>query len=722
MLRPACPLLLAAALSATACVGCRDKAANLGPTAADARPPLVLISIDTLRWDHVPAYGYRGVETPAIDSLRRDGILFETAYSHVPLTLPSHASMLTGLLPTEHGVRVNMGYALADRHPFLPQLLREHGYATGAAVSSFVLRGTTGMERGFDLYEDGIDYSSGHGLAGSQRSGGETLERSLAWLSSAAARPFFFFLHLYEPHAPYDPPEPYASRYPLAYDGEIAAADRVVGDLLAELKRLGVYERAAILLTSDHGDALGDHGEQGHGMFLYRSTVQVPLILKLPERRSAGSSVATPAQLADVAPTLLELAGVPARPEMTGRSLLQLAGQPAAARPSYAETYYTRLYFGWSELRAILDGRYAYVDSSEPELYDLTADPGQERNVLGAARQQAAALRAVLAGLPPNFDEPGAFDLESRQKLESLGYVGGARSRYRGALPPPRSQLHTLAMIDRAMAAFAAKRYGKAAEEYRLVVAENPHAIRAWEQLAICLERMGRLSEALAAYREALARSGNEPHLAVATAEILLALGQLAEARQHAELALGWDQAAAREVLARVALAAGDPGEALRQGEAGLAVRRDAPLLVAVARAERQQGNLARALELAREAERLGGRTRGLHLLLGDLLARSGDPAGAEAAFQRESELFPQDHLAPSNLAALYVATGRRDEALAVLREMVERNPAPSIYLAAARALRALGEEGEARGILAEARRRFPRHPDFQGIEGGAGG
>src|SRR6185436_11184295 len=268
-----------------------------------AGAPVILISVDTLRADHLPAYGYRGVATPNIDALRHDAILFRRAWSHVPLTLPSHASILTGLLPTEHQVRNNIGFRLRGDVETLPAALRRAGYATGGAVSSYVLRRATGIAASFDFYDDDIAAEV------EQRSGARTVAAALPWIERNAARPFFFFLHLYEPHAPYAPPEPFRSRYRNPYDGEIAAADAALGTFLAGLKKSGVYDRAIIVFLSDHGEGLGDHGEEEHGIFLYREALQVPLLLKLPRAQRGGTAIDGDAALVDVAPTLAALTG-----------------------------------------------------------------------------------------------------------------------------------------------------------------------------------------------------------------------------------------------------------------------------------------------------------------------------------------------------------------------------------------------------------------------------
>ncbi len=385
----------AAALLAVACG--RDASPK-----RDASPgrfpgaPVILISVDTLRADHLPAYGYRQVETPNIDGLRRDSVLFERVYSHCPMTLPSHASMFTGSLPTEHGVRNNIGYRFEGaKLRTLAEELRERGYAAGAAVSSYVLRSDTGIDDGFEFYEDSIAVATAGATSEHQRSGGETLKHALAWIEGHREQPFFFFLHLYEPHAPYDPPEPFKSRYPSAYDGEIAAADAIVGELVRSLKAAGLYDSAIIIFTSDHGEGLEDHGEDQHGILLYREALWVPLLVKLPGSHQADS-ISRPTPLAHLFGTVLRLVGIdlPSRPA----SWFDAGGE---ARPIYSETLYPRIHLGWSELRSLIDGRYHYIEGPRPELYDLERDPGEARNLITIERREAARLRQEMEAAIP---------------------------------------------------------------------------------------------------------------------------------------------------------------------------------------------------------------------------------------------------------------------------------------------------------------------------------
>jgi arylsulfatase A-like enzyme/Tfp pilus assembly protein PilF len=714
--------------------GChRGSDQDIGPF---PQAPVVLISIDTLRSDHLPAYGYRGVETPALDAFARDAILFERAYSHTPLTLPSHLSMLTGRLPTEHGVRDNVGYSYdGDRFPSLAAVLHGAGYATGGAVSAYVLRPETGIRHGFDLYDAGIPVHFTDSLGLSQRPGGQTADVALGWARTVKDRPFFLFLHLYEPHTPYAPPEPFASRYAgRPYDGEIATADSIVGRVLDELKRLGIYDRAAILLLSDHGEGLGDHGEQEHGIFLYREALQVPMLLKLPGGRLGGSRVARPAQIVDVFPTLLSLVGVPLPKEAAGafpgRSLLALrAAKPEAApRDLYAETFYPRLHFGWSELTSLIRDRFHYVHAPEPELYDLAADPAERSNVLTRERRAYAALRPALQGMERELQAPSAVDAETARKLASLGYASGPARTGRGeALPDPKSRIGTLRDLDAAMRLFTAGRYAEAVPAFRRLLAATPKMADAWEDLAQSLQKLGRDGEALDAYEHAMDASGGASFVAVATGSLLLQMGRLDEAQGHAELGLKGSPAMANSLLAQIALARDRPEEAERAARAALASpgSRIAPLMT-LAQVLQKQGKLAEALgcadQAAAEVARVGAageRYAGLHWVRGDLLARLGRNDEAEREFAQEVRDFPADTRAYSSLAVLYASEGRDPDAVGALRRMVEASGSPAAYAEAVKTLRVLGDPQGAAALLRHALAVHPGSKELRALAAG---
>jgi len=687
----------------------------------------VLISIDTLRSDHLPAYGYRRVETPAIDALRRDAVLFTRAYSHVPLTLPSHCSILSGRLPGEHGVRDNAGYHFdAAAWQSLPLRLQQAGYATGGAVSAYVLRGETGISRGFDFWDSEVAMQFSAGLAQSRRPGQETARLAVAWLRRVAGRPFFLFLHLYEPHAPYAPPEPFASRYRASpYDGEIANADAVVGGVLDELKRLGVYRRALVVLLSDHGEGLGEHGEAEHGLLLYRTTLQVPLLLKLPGSLLGGSSVTAPAQLVDVYPTLLAAVGLTPPAGLPGRSLLAPGGEAGAERELYAETWYPRLHFGWSELSSLIRGRFHYIHGPDPELYDLAADPAEEHQARERERRAFADLRGRIRSYQRPLRAPAAVDAETARQLAALGYAGGfVQAAGGGPAADPKSRIATLADLNLGMRLFFAQRYAEAVPAFRRALAANPRTVDAWEHLGQSLEQLGRLDEALAAHEEAMKASGGVAQVALATGALLLRLGRLDEAQAHAELARKVSPAAAQGLLAEIALARHQPVAAERAARDALAAGGDAlaPRL-ALAEALVAEGRLAEALGqtdevLAELARRAAGQSfPRLWWVRGDILARMQRDAEAEQAFLREIQSFPGDTHTYASLALLYAAQGKPDAAIGVLRRMVEsQGESPAAYAEAVNALRVLGDAPQAAALLRHALERHPESSQLRAL------
>lgn len=693
--------------------------------------PVVLISIDTLRSDRLPAYGYGKVETPALDALRRDSILFERAYSQIPLTLPSHVSIFTGRLPGDHGVRDNVGYRYdAAKVPGLPGLLHAAGYATGGAVSAYVLRSDTGVGHGFDTYDDGIKVRFNESLGSSQRPGGEASAAALSWVRTVADKPFFLFLHIYEPHTPYAPPEPFAARYAAdPYDGEIAAADAIVGSFLEELKNLGLYDKAVIVLLSDHGEGLGDHGEKEHGILLYREALQVPLFLKLPGGQRGGESVAAPVELVDVFPTVLALTGVEAPggkdARTAGRSLLAPAGD--APRDLYAETWYPRLHYGWSELSSVIRDRFHYIEGPDPELYDLAGDPRETKNVLVSERRAYAALREASAGYRRELQAPAAVDPETLAQLAALGYAGGTVRVGEGeTLPDPKSRIADLPELERALSLVARQEFREALPILRRLVAANPNMAEAWENLGLTLQKLGQHEEALAAYQKALKGSGGASHIALAASSLLLQVERLDEARDHAELGLAVSPAMANSLLAQIALAQDRLDDAERSARAALAAPgpRLAPLLT-LAQVLQKRERLDEALRTVEEAEAelaktgaAGQKFAGLGFVRGDILARLGRTAEAEQAFLQEIRDFPADTRSWANLAMLYASEGKSSEALAVLQRLIESNGSPAAYAEAVRTLRILGDPQGAAALLRHGRAVHPDSKELRALGG----
>jgi arylsulfatase A-like enzyme/tetratricopeptide (TPR) repeat protein len=646
--------------------------------------PIVLISVDTLRSDRLPAYGYGGVDTPAIDRLRHDGILFERAYTHIPLTLPAHTSLLTGLLPPAHGVRDNLGYTVdAAATPLLQQTLKESGYATGAGVSAYVLRRATGISAGFDFYDDNIEISSdpsGPGVQAIQRPGAQTLDVVRPWLRSVADQPFFLFFHIFEPHSPYEPPAEYAARYPSAYDGEVAAADEVVGDLLDELRDLEVYEKTMIVFLSDHGESLGDHGEAEHGLFLYRSTLQVPMILKLPRGERAGETVEYPVQLIDVNPTLVSALGLELGEHTRGAPLLSRLRPEPDDNPIYAETFFPRLHFGWSDLAALIVGRHHFIDAPQPELYDLLQDPDEMNNMVEREPALEADLRTMLSAYDRKLVSPAPVDPETRSRLEALGYVGGASTSDGDVLPDPKTRVESLADIRRAYDLYTAGDLEAAVPAFRKILEENPKIETAWEYLVMAQLGLGRPDEAVATCKAAVEEMPESKRLALRAALLLEHLGRLDDAFVYANIAIPFDPPAAHVLLAQIAF---------------------------------KRGDLEGAEMEAREAFSGGDRRPDARLVLADVFIARGDP---QEAIDLLSSTLDEGITADSvyaKLAITYVWIGEFDRAEEVLRGFEETD---DLGLLLAYGRLALSRElwGEARGWLERALLADPSNPTIK--------
>ncbi|MGE0640745.1 MAG: sulfatase-like hydrolase/transferase [Thermoanaerobaculia bacterium] len=693
----------ALAVLAVACSG-PESAPPAGRSAA-----IVLVTIDTLRADRLPAYGYDAGSTPVLDRLAAESLLFENAWSHAPLTLPSHASILTGTIPPVHGVRSNLGFRLEEGGPrTLAERLGAHGYATGAAVSAYVLRRSVGLDRGFEVYDDALLASGEVTLGEIRRPGVETVDRAVAWLRSVGSRPFFLFVHLFDPHAPYAGPGNVAHRD--SYDAGITAADAALGRLLAALTDLGRYDEAMILVTADHGEGLGDHGEAEHGILLHREVMHVPLLLKLPYGEHGGRRITTPVAHVDVAPTLLAAAGA-TESEMAGASLLQTR----SPRPIYAEALYPRLHLGWSELRSITSGRWRLIDGPDPELYDIERDPGERRNLFAAERRAAGVLRRELALIPLALGDPLAVSPEERAGLAALGYLGEFRQAGDGARPDPKQELPWLVRVR---AASDRLREGDLPTAERLlgeIVRSRPESSDARILLAATLRRAGRADEAVTQYREAARRApwlGASVALELAKTE--LSLGHLVEAKTEAERARTAFRSEAEVVLGEIALVADDLDAArasvLRARAAATAT--GPAILLLEARVESRAGRIAEALASVAEIDALAA-ARGLppvptlDAVRGDLLARSGRPEEAEAAFRREIERFPGEFETYARLALLLAERQRFEEIDRVVERGLAASPRPSSFELAARTLELLGNRAGAAAI----RERSSAHP-----------
>jgi len=697
---------------------CRGRAPSTFPQAS-----VLLVSIDTLRADHLPAYGYSAGSTPRLDALAADGIVFEEVLSHCPLTLPAHASLLTGLLPPRHGVRDNAGFALAPGLRPLAVRFREKGVATGGAVSSYVLRRATGIGEGFDLFDDAVTQAGGASLGEQQRDGAVAVETIASWIEGRKGGRFFAFVHLYEPHAPYTPPPAFQGR-PLAYDGEVAYADDLVGRLLDRLKAASRLEDTVVAVTSDHGEGLGDHGEKEHGFFVYREALRVPLIVRLPGRGRAGTRVPGLVAQVDIPATLLDLAGLDASglDGVSQRAVLQ--GGRAAARSVYAESLFPLYHFGWSALYAASDDRLHFIDAPRPELYDVRADPGEKTNLAPERAPTVAAMRAFVdahaQGRGAPAPAPVAADV--RERLEALGYVGGAPAAAPAAGPraDPKDMVAAYEGYRDATGLAQRGRHAEAVAALQRVLAASPGMRDAREALALSLFRLGRTDEAVAALNTVVKEDPQRASAHLLLARIHALAGRRALAERHAAAAAAGDPGRAFETLAEALFAAGrvdDAADFARRAVAADPDRVAAHYVLGLA--AQRRGNCTAALAdfdraVAARARQPALVVPGLDVRRGDCLARLERGAEAEQAFRAELAALPRSAEARVGLAILYRTQGRDEEARAALEGLIEPGSGAGDYWTVVRTLAGLGDLPAARQWAAQAHTRFPDDPRFR--------
>jgi arylsulfatase A-like enzyme/Flp pilus assembly protein TadD len=666
---------------------------------------VVVVTLDTTRADRLGCYGFSGVATPNIDALAREGVVFDNATATVPLTFPSHSSMFTGLIPPHHGVRDNGGFFLDDARVTLAERLKGAGYTTGAFIGAWVLESRWGLGQGFDHYSDRFELSKYKvvSLGTVQKTGDEVMTDALGWLDSVTSTgppsgpSFFAWVHLYDPHAPYEPPEPYASRYPgTPYLGEIAYTDAVVGRLLSWLRDHGQLERTIVVVTADHGESLGDHGEAAHAYFIYGATTHVPLIVRTPwglrgRNASRVSGV-------DLMPTVLDLVGLPPEPGVDGKSVARALFDPQAAlgHVAYSETYFPRYHFGWQHLRSLRDERWTFVDAPEPELYDLAADPGETRNVFKANSARAEELRVrmrrMAEGEGGKAPERQSLDPDTLQRLAALGYVGNVIDVDPGAvLPDPKHKLKLFAMMNAAKSKAQDDDVAGAVKLMRAVVAEDPNIMDAHLTLGNWLVRSRDPEGAIAAYKAALSLKPDD--------EVSLTnLAQLYRSRGRTE-----DELAALEVF-RSALRVNPKNpqswyqlatlylDARRLDDAAAAFQDALAANPKMGAAHNglgvvafERGDLPRAEELVRKGLELEPGLRTGRFNLARIREARGDVPAAETLYEQEVATYNDNGRAWFNLAQLRRGRGDREGYLGTLRHAIEKAPdfgAPYWYLA----------------------------------------
>jgi choline-sulfatase len=666
----------------------------------DAAPParhLILITLDTLRADRLGCYGNRDVATPHLDRLAREGALAAEASAPTPITRPSHTSLLTGLYPAEHGIRDNVSRPLAHAVPTLAEILRAAGFRTAAFVSSVVLSSQSGLSRGFETYSDRFEVGEDNArfLNTVQKRGDLPTAEAIDWLAAHSKERLFLWLHLYDPHDPYEPPEPYASRYAgRPYDGEVAWSDELVGRLLAAIEKQGLKDQTLLVATSDHGEGLGDHGEAGHGFFVYESTLRVPLLLRGP-RIPPGSRLETPFRLVDFLPTVLDLLEVspPADPSPSGRSLaLALAGgEPPPEEPSYAETLVPLLHYGWSDLHAIRSGRFKYIRAPRPELYDLKKDPGETSNLVTRESKQAKSLAARLEEWRGREGDPesvrvkaGDIPADLREKLGALGYLGAGSSPSPSTeeRADPKDKLEEFEVVNglvrEGLTHLREKSYGESAARFRSLLARGVESFEVHYYLGRALAGAGKAKQAVIHFEKALLRDPDYVAAYRDLADARIALrdfpGAIAALRQGQARSPKDPRFFDRE--GEIWQSLKKPREAIRAYKtvAELAPK-DALVRVRLGELYRDLGEGEKALGFLRKAVELEPEVASYWNSLGMVLGGEDSFPAAEEAFRKASTLDPKNPQYSYNLGLALLRQGRSGEAASYFEKTLTLEP-----------------------------------------------
>jgi choline-sulfatase len=707
----------------TALVGCLVLLSACG-RATRGPVNVLVVTLDTLRADRVGAYGYAAARTPVLDGLAAKGVRFSSATTTTPLTLSAHTSLFTGMWPTAHGVRDNTGFYVDDALTTLAEQLKGQGYRTGGFVGAFVLDARWGIAQGFDHYFDEFDLTEdvGPGLDAIQRRGTEVVDAATAWLTQPDPKPFFAWVHLYDPHTPYDAPAEFAARFPAtrdgAYDAEVAYTDAQLGRLLSGLEANGRLANTIVVVMSDHGEQLGEHREQSHGFFVYDASVQVPLIIAAPG--VAPRVVADQVRIIDVMPTVLDLAGLAIPAAVQGASLRPALGGESQPLLAFSESWYPRFHYGWSELRAVRNGRYKFIQAPRRELYDLSADPRELNNLAASDPARADALERSLRALVAQTSRaeankgPQPVDAAAEQRLRALGYVGGTSAKNLEERPrrDPKDAIELYNLLQLAGSDSEAERYDAAAAKVQQALAVDPDIIEAHSRLGNIHTKAGKHAEAAAAYRRALTL---DPEHLLSTYNLALsyrALGKIDEAIVGFERTQQLDPRSGRAhfQLGDIYMQRGEPAKALDVLQRGLTLDVDrAPFLVKLAEAHLELQRFDQAETALNEALKLRPDVPRGQYNLALILEQRGRGDQARAAYEAEAAKNPKNYGAQFNLAKLLLKEGKLPDATARFRAAVEARPEFAegyLYLA-----KALLDGGDLRGAEQAAQAGLSRKP-----------
>ncbi len=676
---------------------------------------VILVTLDTTRADRLGCYGFRNVETPTIDLFASRGVRFERCYSQTPLTLPSHTTLMTGTLPLFHGVRDNGGFVVPSQLKTMAELFKEKGYATGAFIAAYVLDSKWGLDQGFDTYFDKFDLGKFKriSLGTVQRPANEVMAEALPWLERNKGEKFFAWIHLYDPHSPYDPPPPYDKLYAAhPYLGEIAFADSQLRRLWELLERNGLDRNTVLVVAGDHGESLGEHNEQSHGFFIYQGAIHVPLIVATPFPKFQGIVSTEAVGLSDVLPTVCEMAGLPVPAEVQGHSLLPAFtdGRRKAPAPVYSETYYPRFHYGWSDLKSVQDERYKLILAPVPELYDVVADPGEEKNLVylekGIYDKLSAEAETFIRKSGQNAYEMDmtTVDEETREKLSALGYVGSFTdpSKLAGKkLGDPKDKIVVFNELSRAREIGMEGKPDEAIAIIRAIIATDPDITDAYFTIGNIQFQQQKYREAIDYFQQVLGRKPDDTFAAINIALAYEGMGEFEEAEKFllAYMAKGIEDPQFYFMLGNINFIRKTYDKAVTYFDKCISLNAESAgshnMLAAIALVREDLDGADRHLE---EALRLNPRLSNAHYNRAQVFEKRGRPAEAEAEYLKEIDVSPRHFKSMYNLSRLYREVGDETKEYGYLKECLEIDPGfPLTYFYLARIYLNRGERyGEA--------------------------
>lgn len=683
---------------------------------------VVLITIDTLRADHLPAYGYTKVKTPNLDRIAGESFKFNHAYAHVPLTFPSHACILTGRLPISHGVRDNGGYHLQDSELTLAEILKSHGYTTAGFVSAFVLDSSFNIQQGFDFYYDHFDSDKFQDVdpRSIQRKADDTEVEAEHWLDQNARKKFFAWIHFYDPHDPYDPPEPYRSEYAsVPYDGEIAYTDAAVGKILSKLESTGQLNRTILIVTGDHGESLGEHNESTHGMFIYNATMHVPLFIHLP-----GGKARTVEQVVrhiDLEPTILDLVGIPAPSTVNGASLIPiLQGKEKKERFAYGESLYSHLHYGWASLQGVTSSKYKYIQAPRPEFYNLEKDFSESQNVAAENGSLARVLKSELQDMISKYASkdlqgPGKIDPDVAEKLRSLGYVSSPATASKNTEEiDPKDKIQVAVAIQEAAGATMINNYPLAIRLIEPVLKEQNNISEAFYVAGVAYAGVGDYDRAIDSLLKVIQLIPD--HL---MAQYNLGTAYLMKNNlKDAEYWLNKVVAASPELLnahiklGQVYQVEKEPQKAAPHFEKAIAsyekalkdttsAKNRAGLFASIAEVQFSAGDLQNASKNLQQAIQLDSQKPTLHYNLAQVYEAQNDKGAALREYQEEIRINPGDFRAFTNMGILYYEAKHLEDSARCFQKAIELKPDdPRGYYQLATVYKMMGRDEEAGRVL----------------------